>query len=124
MRCTEPLARCEILFFQPLLASTTLSALDAVSADASICAAVCELHSSEAFCDKPSLTLGALPRRAIGFLDLDALLAIIAKIAVSWLTPLVRRKMLLKLSESATSAARFRHVLVDDSLPIYILATQ
>ena len=124
MNSTEPLARCEILFLQPLFASTTLSALYAVDADSSICAVVRELTSSEVFCAKPSLTLGALPRCAIGFLHLDTLLAIFAKTAASWFAPLVRWKMLLELCVSATSAARFRHVFVDDSLPIDILATQ
>ena len=41
MVCAEPLARCEILFFQPLLANATLSALDAILADARIGAVVC-----------------------------------------------------------------------------------
>ena len=124
MNSTEPFALCEIVFFQPLHASTTLSALYAVDADSSICAVVRVLTSSEVFCAKPSLTLGALPRCAIGLLDLDTLLAIFAKIAVSWLTPLVRRKMLLELDVSATNEARFRHVLVDDSFPIDILSAQ
>ena len=97
MNCTEPLARCEILFLQPLFASTTLSAFDAVDANSSIGTVVRELTSSEVLCAKPSLTLGALPRCAIGFLHLDTLLAIFAKTAASWFAPLVRGKMLLKL---------------------------
>ena len=105
MNSSEPRVRCEILFLQPLLASTALSALDAVDADSSIGAVVRELTSSEVFCAKPSLTLGALPRCAIGFLHLDTLLAIFAKSAASWFAPLVRWKILLELGESATSAA-------------------
>ena len=105
MNCSEPRVRCEILFFQPLLANTTLSAFDAVDADSSIGAVVRELTSSEVFCAKPSLTLGALPRRAIGFLQLDTLLAIFAKTASTRFAPLVRGKMLLELGESATNAA-------------------
>ena len=124
MGCPEPRLRCEIFFFHPLFASTTLSALDAADANSSVGAVVRELTSSEAFCAKPSFTFGALPRCAIGFLHLDTVFAIFAKIAVSWLAPLVRRKMLLELYESTTSAARFRHVLVDDSIPIDVLSAQ
>ena len=98
--------RCEILFFQPLLTNTTLSSLDAVDADSSVRAVVRELTRSKVFCGKPSLTFGALPRRAIGFLHLDTLLAIFSKTAALWFAPLVRGKMLLELGVSATSAAR------------------
>ena len=97
MNCMQPRVRCEILFFQQLLASTAHSALYAVNADSSIGAVVRELTSSEVFCAKPSLTLSALPRCAIGFLQLDTLLAIFAKTAASWFAPLVWGKMLLKL---------------------------
>ena len=103
MNSTEPLALCEILFLQPLLASTTLSAFDAVDADSSICAVVRELTCSEVFCAKPSLTLGTLPRCLIGFLHLDTLLAIFTK--TTRLAPLVGWKMLLELCIIATSAA-------------------
>ena len=105
MNSTEPFALCEILFLQPLLASTTLSAFDAVDADSSICAVVGELTSTEVFCAKPSLTLGALPRCVISFFHIDTVLAIFAKTAASWFAPLVRWKMLLELGELATSAA-------------------
>ena len=121
MNCFEPRVRCEILFFQPLLASTALSALYAIDADSGIGAVVRELTSSEVFCAKPSLTLGALPRRAIGFLQLDTLLAIFAQ--TTRLAPMMRWKMLLEFDVSATSALSFRHVFVLDSLPINILAT-
>ena len=70
------------------------------------------------------MTLGAFPRCTIGLLGLDTLLAIFAKTAVSWLAPLVRREMPLKLRVSATSTARFGHALVDDGLPIDVFATQ
>ena len=106
MNSTEPLARCEIFFLQPFFASTTLSALYAVNADSGICAVVGELRSTEVFCAKPSLTLSAFPRGAIGFLHLDTLLAIFGKTAASWFAPLVRGKMLLELGVSATSEAR------------------
>ena len=124
MGCVEPRVRCEILFFQPLLASTALSALDAVDADSGIGAVVRQLMCSEIFCAKPSLTLGALPRCAIGYVHFDTLLAIFAKRASTWFAPLVRWKLLLKLGIIATSATCFRHILFRDSLPINILPTQ
>ena len=124
MNCFEPRVRCEILFFQPLLAHTTLSAFDAVDANSSIGAVVRELTSSEVFCGKPSLTFGALPRCAIGFLYLDTLLAIFAKAASTRFAPLMGGEMLLELGVSATSALSFRHVLGNDSIPIDVFATQ
>ena len=105
MNSTEPRVQCEILFFQPLLASTALSALDAIDADSGIGAVVRKLTSSEVFCAKPTLTLGALPRCLIGFFPLDTLLAIFAKTAVSWFAPLVRWEILFELREVASSAA-------------------
>ena len=106
MNCPDPCFLCEIFFFQPLVARTAHSALDAVDADSSVRAVVRELTLSEVFSAKPSLTLGALPRRAIGFLQLDTLLAIFAKTASTRFAPLVWGKMLLELGVSATSAAR------------------
>ena len=43
----EPRVDCEVFFFKPLPASTTLSALDAVHADSSIGAVVRELPGTE-----------------------------------------------------------------------------
>ena len=68
-----------------------------------------------------TLTFGALPRRAIGFLEFNTLLAIFAQ--TTRLAPLVWWKMLLELDVSETSALSIRHVFVLDSLPINILAT-
>ena len=124
MVCAEPLARCETLFLQPSLASTTLSALDAILADASIGAVVCQLPWAKTISIEPTFTLGALPRGTFCFLQLHAIFAVLAQSAATLFAPLMRWKLLLELHHVAPDAQRLWHVLGSDRLPIDSLAAQ
>ena len=75
---SSPFAWCEVRLFKVLSTLATLSAFDAVFANASIGAEVRQLPWTKALIAQPAQTLGALPRGTCCLLQVDALFAIFA----------------------------------------------